>query len=184
MSRTVLRLIGVGSVALLAACGSSTTASSTTSVTSTPASSASSTGSAAQQGTADPCTLLTQQEASTLSGLAVGPGRSSVIGQARECFLRAPTGMVLLMVQGGDAAAAKAAYQGQKGSIPPQLHITEVPNFHDGAFIVKVGTGASGGAKIYVLAGATFFSISCAGAPGCSDAQLMSAATTMAGRLP
>lgn len=150
----------------------------------------------------DPCSLLTQAEATTLLGTDPGPGKSSTLeNNDRMCSYSQGTQVLeLLIAVEPDAATAKAgepAFQAtlehaanDAGLGSPKL--TELPNFEDGVDAALMsGSASAGGMKIsavalWALKGAVIVAISdvsLGGTPPSADNVQAQAHTTLA-RLP
>ena len=150
----------------------------------------------------DPCTLLTQAEASTLAGVSLAAGTSSTAeSNARMCSYGAEGSVVQLLVAvAPDPASAKAAEPGfktlleqgvaQAGIANPKL--TEMADFDPGVDAAMVEGSASAAGKklsaiaLYALKGAVIVAISNigVGSPVASSADLQAQAHTTLARLP
>lgn len=149
-----------------AACGSSTTASTGTP---TPASPSPQPSASATPVSYDPCVLVNQQEASTLTGVNYPPGREDLGGATKLCIYGYQTkdvfsvGIVqapdMATVQ-ADEAKAQAALQAQAGN---GLTFTQVQGVGDLAYEVQASKSANGTtiaiSGIYVVKGTIFFFI-------------------------
>jgi hypothetical protein len=223
MRTKALTLMVATSALLLAACSSSGSSTATTGPTTAPVSIPSatdtsnpgSTDSAASTGTGpsgvpvslDPCQLLTQSEASALSGVTYPAGKESTDnnGAFKECVYSTGTRSVTVEVaQAQSAADAQTAYaqaqarvqQELKQQLPagiplPKVNITNVSGLGDKATALQVGGtvlgrtfGISG---IYVIKGATFVAfqdLSIGAGPSASQSAMVAQATTTVGRVP
>ena len=117
-------------------------------------------------GPTDPCSTLTQAEASQLIGVALGPGKRQVADPDTICTWAKGTSEVKVFLTAPTTpAAAKAYYEAHKSEIPAGAQITELPDFFDGSVIAKgsLPTGTIGG--IFVIDGTNFFELYC-GMPG------------------
>ena len=134
-------------------------------------------------GPTDPCSTLTQAEASHLIGVALGPGKRQVADPDTICtWAKGMTEVKVFLTAPTTPAAAKAYYEAHKSEIPAGARITELPDFFDGSVIAKGTTiGTIGG--IFVIDGSNFFELYC-GLPACSDDALKGGAQLIAGRLP
>ena len=124
----------------------------------------------------DPCTLLTQAEASTLAGVSLAAGTSSTAeSNARMCSYGAEGSVVQLLVAvAPDAASAKAAEPGFKATLEQGVaqagianpKLTEMAGFDPGVDAAMVEGSASAAGKklsaiaLYALKGAVIVAIS------------------------
>jgi hypothetical protein len=125
----------------------------------------------------DPCQLVTQAEASALAGATFGPGREETAGSGKECIYGYQTTNVMdvIVTQAPDAKTAQAAFaQGVaeaqstiSTNLPPGITVkldpTNTAGIGDNATTI-IGAGSVAGQTIsftgiYVLSGATFFTI-------------------------
>jgi hypothetical protein len=135
-------------------------------------------------GPTDPCSTLTQAEASQLIGATLGPGKRQVADPDTICtWAKGTTEVKVFLTAPTTPAAAKAYYEAHKSEVPEGAHLTELPDFFDGSVIAKGATpiGTIGG--IFVIDGTNFFELYC-GIPACSDDALKGGAQLIAGRLP
>ena len=135
-------------------------------------------------GPTDPCSTLTQAEASQLIGVALGPGKRQAADPDTICTWAKGTSEVKVFLTAPTTpAAAKAYYEAHKSEVPEGAHLTELPDFFDGSVIAKgtLPNGTIGG--IFVIDGTNFFELYC-GMPACSDDALKSGAQLVSGRLP
>jgi hypothetical protein len=126
----------------------------------------------------DPCQLVTQDEASTLANATFGPGKElASAGHPKGCIYGSQTKNVLdvVVAQTADAKTAQAGFaqaQAQAQAqfaqeLPPGVHIdihrTNVEGLGDKATTVNWSFSGNGTSiafsGIYVLSGATFFTI-------------------------
>ena len=135
-------------------------------------------------GPTDPCSTLTQAEASQLIGVALGPGKRQVADPDTICtWAKGTTEVKVFLTAPTTPAAAKAYYEAHKSEVPEGAQLTELPDFFDGSVIAKgsLPTGTIGG--IFVIDGTHFFELYC-GMPACTDDALKGGAQLIAGRLP
>ncbi|MFI5227345.1 MAG: hypothetical protein ACHQ3P_11800 [Candidatus Limnocylindrales bacterium] len=165
---------------------------STAEVSSAPASS----GATAVPTAIDPCTLVTQAEASQLTGSTYGPGKESeTAGHLKVCTYGGQTpdvfGVdVLVAPDVATAQAGAAAVEAEAKAKLKGATIADLSGLGDKAVWLH-GAGELGGspinaAGIYVLSGATFFDISdiVVGKSAPSETDFVTQATTALGRLP
>jgi hypothetical protein len=193
------RILIMGASALLAttlaACGPTdqpTTNPTTTAAAAGPAATTSAPAQAAGADAPDPCALVTQQEASTLTGAAFGPGKLEVETPAsKRCVYGAQTKNVLtiFVLRGHSPDEAKAVKDQmladlQSSDLP--VNLTPVPGVGDEAQALNqsIGLGISVSA-IYVLSGSSGFGIVdlVTGASAPSTASMVTQAKTVIGRL-
>jgi hypothetical protein len=141
-------------------------------------------GPSSTPGDIDPCSLLTQAEASTLMGKALGAGVSTVAEPERVCTFK--TGLtevkLFLAPPAPSAATAQAYWDEARAEVPAGLPVTDLNLFDRSAF----GAGSAGGlslSALFVIDGQYFFDLYC-GLPGCSQDASVTAADLIAGRLP
>ena len=154
---------------------------------STAASSASPSGGGGQAtpSSIDPCSLLTQDEASTLMGKKLGAGVSTTADQLRVCTFKSGLTEVKLFVAppAPDAKTAQDTWDAERAQVPANLPVNDVKNLFDRA---AYGAGSAGGislSALFVIKGTTFFDLYC-GFPGCTEPASVTAATLIGGRLP
>jgi hypothetical protein len=133
----------------------------------------------------DPCSLLTQDEASTAVGTHVGAGSPSLVGQSRTCTWKTGTTevKVILAPPAADAATAQAYWNAAAQDIPNGITVTAIGQIGDRA---AYGTGGQAGFSVsamFVIKGAQFFDFYC-GLKACSEAASVTAANLIVGRLP
>jgi hypothetical protein len=132
----------------------------------------------------DPCTLLTQAEASHLIGVSLGAGKQQAVGPDKVCtFAKGTTEVKIFLSPPTDTAGAKAYYESHKSEIPPEAHLTELPTFFDGSVIARASLPVGSISGIFVLDGIRFFELYC-GLPACPDAALKGGSELIEGRLP
>jgi hypothetical protein len=132
----------------------------------------------------DPCSLLTQDEASGAVGAKLGAGVSSRVDQERVCTFKTGTTEVKVIVAppAPDAATAAAYWDAERGQVPAGVNIHDVAGFDRAAY----GSGAQGGfsvSALFVIKGTTFFDFYC-GLKACTEANSVSAAQQIVSRLP
>ena len=135
------------------------------------------------------CSLLTDSEASAVTGMSYNASVASASGGSFQCNFEGGGGSTILNLAvtiEPDAATAKAQYP---ASIPFGANsylLGPLPNFADGAIIFRSkNPNAPKVGGIVVLAGKAFFIIFYEFARTIpSDAQLKDAATLVKGRLP
>ena len=89
-------------------------------------------------GPTDPCSLLTQAEASHLIGVALGPGKRQVADPDTICtWAKGTTEVKVFLTAPTTPAAAKAYYEAHKSEVPAGAQLTELPDFFDGSVIAK-----------------------------------------------
>ena len=137
----------------------------------------------ATPGTIDPCTLLTQNEASGYIGAKLGPGTLETITPDKVCtWAKGTTKLKIFLAPPTDPVAAKAYYDAHKSEIPPGAVITEYPNLYNGSLIAKAALPFGTVSGIFVLDGNHFYELYCE-VPACSDQNLMDGAGVIHGRL-
>ncbi len=187
-------LLTVGLVAaLLVACGGSTSLTSPSPTptpgnggsTSTPTATPGGGGPTPTPGPIDPCTLFTQQQASTLAGSALAAGVSGSAAAVRTCDFNGGHVVVGLgLVQAADTATAQQFKSETEAAVLPHASSHEtLPTFADGAEIIRVARAGTTVSSMYVVDGTNFFSIGCTNASP-SDNALKFAATLILGALP
>jgi hypothetical protein len=144
----------------------------------------------------DPCTLLTDQEASQLAGATLPAGKGSVAGSQRLCVRAAtglpPSSITVGVIDASSVSQAEIAYNEAYLNLKATtagLHPTPVTGIGDQAETISASMSVQGVtasiAAIYVRKGGIFFDIVFEGVgagPGMSA--LESAASTAVGRLP
>ena len=146
--------------------------------------------------TLDPCQLVTQQEASTLSGVALGSGKhDDVPGGERRCNYSAGIGteVTVAVVQAASVAEAQAEKDKVRAEAEQQLggqvNLARVSGLGDDAESLQASLAGAGGTVnmngIYVLKGRTGFAIVGArlGGAAPNSAALIAQANTVLGRL-
>ncbi len=149
----------------------------------------------------DPCTLISSQDVSTLTGATFGQGVEGAIpGGLKTCtYVTQPTNTFVVEVgQASDVSTAQAYknqfisdIQANAQQLASQgLNVTQVPNFADGAVSasanVSVGGISVSASAFGFLKGKTFvgFSDTALGGTATSSAAMQSEATTILGKLP
>ena len=150
----------------------------------------------------DPCTLLTQDEASKLAGFTLAAGTSTTLeNNDRLCSYGAEGSVIQVLVAvAPDAATAKAGEPDFKATLEQGVaeagiaspKLTELPDFDPGVDAAMVeGTASAAGTKVagialYALKGAVIVAISQIGigTPVASGDDLMAQAHTTLARLP
>jgi hypothetical protein len=134
----------------------------------------------------DPCTLLTTDEASTLIGVKVGAGVSTMVDQDRECtFKKGTTTEVKLILAppASDVATATSYWDAERAQVPADFPpVKDISLFDRAAY----GSGSAVGLSIsalFVLHGTQAFDVYC-GFPACGEDASVTAALLIGGRLP
>ncbi len=149
----------------------------------------------------DPCTVISSQEASTLTGATFGQGVEGAIpGGLKTCtYVTQPTNTFVVEV--GQASDVKTAQsykdqfisdiQANAQQLASQgLNVTQVPNFADGAVSATANISAGGisvsASAFGFLKGTTFvgFSDTALGGTAPTAAMMQTEATTILGKLP
>lgn len=118
----------------------------------------------------DPCVLLPPSEATALTGISYSAGREDVANALKECIYGYQTTDVLILgvAQAPDVATAQAYEAAAQADLQKAgaiaLNVTQIQGVGDSAAQVQT-SGTIGGGQInvcgiYVLKGATFFTIS------------------------
>ncbi len=202
MSRTRLKLLPAVVFALLAACGGSSPSASTS-----PAPSPESTPSAAASSAPtniDPCTLVTAQEATQMTGTAFPAGKESTTESgAKMCtYSHVPDVVNVIVAIASDAATARAQWDQQQATAQQQLEqsfggqginysVSTISVSGADRAAVATASGAFGGqtlsiSAIYVLKGAVFFTFSdlALNHAAASSTAMQAEAATSATRIP
>lgn len=130
----------------------------------------------------DPCALMTQQEAATMMGVAVGGGRLT----SGECIFSgySPEASVTIQVARVlSQGEARAALDSSVARIPSTWTVTQLPSVDDGAAIARISSGGTALSVIFVVDASVFFSVICE-EPACTDAALKTGASIIGRRLP
>ena len=129
----------------------------------------------------DPCALMTQQEASTMAGVALSTGRLT----SAECYFGGytpETSITLQVSQGQDPVTARAVFNATKDRVSSSWTVTDMPAIDDAAVIVRLDSGGSSLSGIVVLDGSVVFNLVCE-QPACSNVELEAGAKIVAGQL-
>jgi hypothetical protein len=135
-------------------------------------------------GDIDPCTLLTQAEASAIMGKALGPGVSDVLDPDRVCTFKSGLSEVKLILAppAPDLATATAYWDAQALQVPPGVTVVNLTAFDRSAYFSATVAGNSLSA-LFVISGKYFFDLYC-GFPSCSQGAELGGAAHIVGRLP
>ena len=137
----------------------------------------------ATPGPINPCTLLTQDEASGYIGTKLGAGKLENVTPLMVCtWAKGATKLKIFLAPPTDPVAAKAYYEANKSRVPEGGVISELPNFFDGALIASGKTPIGTLDGIFVLDKNEFFELYCE-FPACDGQKLMDGANLIAGRL-
>jgi hypothetical protein len=137
-------------------------------------------------GDIDPCSLLTQTEASTLMGKTLLAGVSAIVDPDRVCTFKSGLSevKVFLTPPATDPATANAFYDQTRASVPAGVVIDDIqiPPFARAGY----GSGSAQGVPVsglVVVDGNVGFEVYC-GFPACTEIASATAATLIGGRLP
>lgn len=166
-----------------------TTAAPTTAPATAPAPSPTATAST----TLDPCQLVTQQEASQVTGASFGPGKLEVDSPAsRRCIYGYQTHNVyeVIVLQATSVEQAQAEKAQLLAQLGGKLPLTPVPGLADDAQAIRTSLSVKGGtlniSALYVLQGTVGFALvdetNSSSYPTTAD--LVTQATTVLSRLP
>jgi hypothetical protein len=149
-----------------------------------PASSGAVAGAQPTPGSIDPCTLLTQTEASNMTGKALGAGVSTTLDPDRVCTFKSGLSEVKLILAPAapDAATAQAYWDSEQGQIPAGVTLKLLTYFDRSAYASGSYAGTSISA-LFVISGKYFFDLFC-GFPACSQGASVGGAQHIVGRLP
>jgi hypothetical protein len=137
----------------------------------------------ATPGTIDPCTLLTQDEASGYIGAKLGAGKLEQVTPDMVCtWAKGTTKLKIFLGPPTDPVAAKAYYDAHKSEIPALATTTELPDMFDGSLLARASLPFGTISAIFVLEGNHFFELYCE-VPACSDQNLVDGANLIDGRL-
>ncbi len=137
----------------------------------------------ATPGPINPCTLLSQDEASGYIGVKLGEGKLSQAGPEMVCtWVKGTSKVKIFLPPPTDPAAAKAYYEAHKSEVPEGAVISELPNLFDGSLIASGKTPIGTLDGIFVLDGIHFFELYCE-FPACDGQKLMDGANLIAGRI-
>lgn len=142
--------------------------------------------------TADPCQLVTAQEASTLTGAAYGPGTERAAGVGKTCVYGGGTNNVLMVDVWQGSAALLQQMRGlltaelAKGSASGHVDPIPVSGLGDSATAYAVSGEPFNASSIYVLIGnyAIYVVDEATVSPAPTTAALTATARTALGRLP
>ena len=199
-------LVASLSVLVLAACASTSTADTTTPTPTAPSSPSAQASSVPV--TTDPCQVVTQSEASQLTGVNFGAGleQPTSDGNGKLCFYGAQTTNVfeVLVAQANSASAAQADWDAEKAKVEASLQkatsapgVTFTVNISDttisgadraasGTYTASFSGHTISGTAVYLLKGAVFCAfvdITVGQAPPSLPA-MQAQAQTVLGRLP
>jgi hypothetical protein len=132
----------------------------------------------------DPCTLITQAEASTMMGKQLGAGVSTTVGPDRVCTFKSGLTEVKLFLapQAPYGASATLYWDAERALAPAVIQITDIGGFTRAAY----GSGSASGVSVsalFVIQGTYFFDLYC-GFPACGETAEVAQATQIVGRLP
>ena len=153
----------------------------TTAVSPTPAGSQ---GGAGNPPSIDPCSLLTDEQASAVNKVTYGPGVSHFPGRLSLCVWQSkspPASVTVEVLVAPEATEAETQWVAAQAALHG-FALTKVPGFADQAVIARAPGGFTGG--IYVRDGATFFDVVYLRGTQPSDNVLKLAATLVLGHLP
>lgn len=157
-----------------------------TSPSAEPSPSAGGAGASGSPGTVaiDPCSLLTADEASTTMGMKLSAGVSSQLDPGRVCTFKSGTSELKLILapKAPDVATAKSYWDEERAQVPPEVKVTDLPDFDRAAYGSASVAGRSLSA-LFVIDGTQFFDVYC-GFPACDQTKSLAAAKLIAGRLP
>jgi len=132
----------------------------------------------------DPCSLLTQAEASKLMGKPLSAGVSTQLDPDRVCTFK--NGLsevkVFLTPTAPDVATADAYYDAARADVPAGFVVDDINMFDRAGY----GASTAGGISVsglFVVDGLNGFEVYC-GFPNCSETASAGAAILIAGRLP
>jgi hypothetical protein len=133
----------------------------------------------------DPCSLITQAEASTTIGIKLGAGKVVALENGSQCIFESGATRVslILVPPAPDATTAQAYYDAARSQVEAKIKIDDVTGVGDRA---SYGTGSSGGLSIsalFVLKGTQGFDLYCQ-LPGCTEIASLTEAQLIVGRLP
>jgi hypothetical protein len=142
------------------------------------------TGGQATPGPIDPCSLLTQAEASTLMGKSLNAGVSTTLDPDRVCTFKSGLTEVKLFITppAPNQATADAYWDFARSQFPAGIPIKDLTLFDRSAF----GSGSAAGqslSALFFVDGQYGLDLYC-GFPACSETASVAAAELVAGRLP
>jgi hypothetical protein len=135
-------------------------------------------------GPIDPCSLLTQEEASTAVGTTLGVGAASILERGRVCTWKAGSTevKVILAPPAADPATAQAYWDAARQDLQSGINVNDVSGFDRAAY----GSGGASGftvSALFVIKGAQFFDFYC-GLKACTEPASVTAANLIVARLP
>lgn len=135
-------------------------------------------------GDIDPCTLLTQAEASAIMGKSLSAGVSTTLDPDRACTFKSGLSEVKLILAppAPDLATATAYWDAQALAVPPGVTAVQLTQFDRSAYFSGSAAGVSVSA-LFVISGKYFFDLYC-GLPACSQGAELGGAAHIVGRLP
>ncbi|HLY14180.1 MAG TPA: hypothetical protein VKR24_07495 [Candidatus Limnocylindrales bacterium] len=137
-------------------------------------------------GDIDPCSLLTQEEASTLMGKKLGAGVSTTLDPDRVCTFKSGLSEVKVFITppASTPDVANTFYDAARSSVPAGVVIDDItiPPFARAGYGEGSGQGLSVSGLV-VVDGNLGFEVYC-GFPACSETASAAAATIIGGRLP
>lgn len=135
-------------------------------------------------GDIDPCTLLTQAEASAIMGRPVSAGVSTTLDPDRVCTFKSGLSEVKLILAppAPDLATATAYWDAEALQVPAGVTSVQLTQFDRSAYFNGTPAGASVSA-LFVISGKYFFDLFC-GFPACSQGASLGGAAHIVGRLP
>lgn len=135
-------------------------------------------------GDIDPCTLLTQAEASAIMGKPLSAGVSTTLDPDRACTFKSGLSEVKLILAppAPDLATATAYWDAQALQVPPGVTAVTLNSFDRSAYFNGSAAGVSVSA-LFVISGKYFFDLYC-GLPACSQGAELGGAAHIVGRLP
>ncbi|HEY8816892.1 MAG TPA: hypothetical protein VIP57_17565 [Candidatus Dormibacteraeota bacterium] len=136
---------------------------------------------------------MTRQEASALTGIALGAGQEKTIAtNNQQCMYAGPSAYTFTVgvIQASSPTEAQAAMQDAVASVQSQtdfsVTVGQLPSFADGGVVVQGGAAGARVAGIYALHGTVAFGFVAFGVnkPVPTNAAMLPTATVMLGRLP
>jgi len=141
----------------------------------------------------DPCALFTPDDAKTLTGVAFGPGKSTLLGKIPACLYRSgsasgPVDSLTVGVLVTSLSAAEAAYQAATIKADADAHgipLVKVDGVGDEAVRITAAAGPLSINAIYVRRGSTFIALDDeSNRKAASNAAMKDAAEHLLGELP
>lgn len=141
-------------------------------------------GASAPPTSIDPCTLITQAEASKLIGKPLGAGVSTRVAHDRVCTFKSGLSEVKLFLAptAPDAATAQAYYDAARADVVPGVKVDDIGGFDRAGY----GSGDAAGVPVsalFVVHGTNGFDLYC-GFPSCGEIASVAEATLVVSRLP